>query len=161
MSVMLFGLLACTAAAAGQAMPTNPGAEAMKETACPWLTQGTAADLLGGEVTATVTESNSAEGTCRFVRDGAEMNFIEIQVSAAPLHACPVGSTPLTGVGNEAERCRVAQVRGITEEMAGGNVRSLHFTVVISGRGSRRSGKPSDADDNLARLADEVAGNLY
>jgi hypothetical protein len=47
------------------------------------------------------------------------------------------------------------------EEMASGRVRTLHFIVTLAGRGVRSGGKPSENDDDLARIADEVAGNLY
>lgn len=89
------------------------------------------------------------------------MGFLEIHVSGSPLRGCPEGSAPLHGVGNEAERCRVAAARGMPEEMASGRVRTLHFIVTLAGRGVRSGGKPSENDDDLARIADEVAGNLY
>ncbi|MGA7524273.1 MAG: hypothetical protein WBW84_17615 [Acidobacteriaceae bacterium] len=157
---MLLVLLACTAAARAQAAASSDHDVTMTAKTCPWLTMGTAAEVLGGDVTVTVA-GNSDEGTCRFVRGGAAMDFLEVHVSAAPLRGCPAGSPPLRGIGNEAERCGVSEARGMTEEMASGRVRSVHFTVTISGRG-RRSGHPSESDDDsLARIADEVAGNLY
>ncbi|MFZ0633422.1 MAG: hypothetical protein WA374_19715 [Acidobacteriaceae bacterium] len=159
--MMLLALLACTVALPAQVAASGDHDSAMKETECPWLTVGTAADVLGGDVTVTVA-GNSNEGSCRFVRREATVDFLEIRVSAGSLHGCPSGSAPLRGVGNEAERCRIADARGLSEEMASGSVRAVHFTVTISGRAARTSGKPSDSsDDALARIADEVAGNLY
>lgn len=130
-------------------------------TACPWLTAGTAADLLGGDVLLHTTGDATDEGTCRFARRGSATEFLEIHVSAKPLHGCPAGAAPLHGVGNQTERCRIAAPRGIAEERASGRVRDLYFTVTIAGRASRESGKPAESDDRLTRLADEVAGNLY
>jgi hypothetical protein len=128
---------------------------------CPWLTTGTAASALGGEVAATMSVTKPAEGTCRFARRDDAMEFLEIRVSAAPLAACPAGSPALHAIGNEAERCRVSASRGITEEMASGRVREIHFTVTMAGRGNRHVAEPTDSDDTLARMADEVAGNLF
>lgn len=128
---------------------------------CPWLTSGTAASALGGEVAATVSVTSSAEGSCRFARRDDAMEFLEIRVSAAGLAGCPAGSSPLHGIGNEAERCRVAASHGITEEMASGRVRDIHFTVTMATRGERQSAKPPNPDDKLARIADDVAGNLF
>ncbi|MGA8531998.1 MAG: hypothetical protein WB622_19905 [Acidobacteriaceae bacterium] len=157
---MLLALLACTAATGAQTVASGHGGAPMAEAACPWLTEGTAADALGGNVTVTVA-GNSSEGSCRFARRDGSMDFLEIHVGAEPLRACPTGSLPLRGIGNEAQRCRMAGAHGMMEEMASGSVRALHFTVTLAGRASRGSGKASESDDNLARIADEVAGSLY
>lgn len=138
-------------------MKTDTGA--MTPTVCPWLTEGTAADVLGGEVAMTVT-GGSQEGTCFFSRNGAAMDSLRIRVSTAPLAVCRPGSTPLRGIGNEAERCPVQESHGVVEEMASGRVRAWHFTVILSSRSQRRRASPSD-DDALVRIAEEVAGNLY
>jgi len=157
---LLLTLLAgCTA---GGAQSTSSRDRPMVETQCPWLTSGTAADVLGGEVASAISGNGMTEGSCRFVRRDAPMDFLEIHVSAAPLYSCPAGSTVLHGIGNEAVRCTISHEHGMAEEMASGSVRATHFTVTMSIRGSRRPAKPSDsADDPLARVADEVAGNLY
>lgn len=159
-SGLLPALLACALAAGAQATGT-PGDKPVTEAVCPWLTSGTAANALGGEVTASVT-GTTTEGSCRFVRRDAVMDSLEVHVGAAGLRGCPPGSTPLPAIGNEAERCRVQATAGSMEEMASGRVRDVHFTVTLSMRGDRRNGKPADsAQDPLARIADQVAGNLY
>lgn len=157
---MLLAVLTGAAAASAQAMASGHGGQNMTVMACPWLTEGTAADALGANVTVTVA-GNSSDGSCRFARSDGVMDFLEIHVGAGSLLACPPGSLPLRGVGNQAQRCRMAGPHGMMEEMASGSVRALHFTVTLTGRATRGSGKPSESDDNLARIADEVAGNLY
>lgn len=110
----------------------------------------------------TITVTHSGEGSCRFARRGTGMDFVEIRVSAASLTSCPAGSPVPHGIGNEAWRCKPTVSHGFVEEMVSGHVRAMHFTVVISTRGARRGGKPSQPeDDELTRIADEVAGNLY
>lgn len=150
--------------ASGQS--NQPRAEAQ----CPWFTSGTAANVLGGEVTAAISGSGPTEGSCRFALRDASTDFIQIHVSAEPLRGCQVGSTPLHGIGNEAQRCVVSREHGMTQEMASGRVRTVYFTVTMSVRGNRKSAKPSGygddslthiADDPLDRVADEVSGNLY
>ena len=160
--VLLLAMLASTILASAQAGSGGHASQPMATTQCPWLTSGTAADVLGGEVAATISGATMSEGSCRFVRRDASMDFLEIHVSAKPLQGCPAGSTPLHGIGNQAERCMVSHQHGVIEEMASGRVRTMHFTVTLSLQGSRRNAKPQDSsDDPLARIADEVSGNLY
>jgi hypothetical protein len=46
--------------------------------------------------------------------------------------------------------------------MASGRVREVYFTVLTGARSQKRGTKPPHPDDDtLARIADEVAGNLY
>jgi hypothetical protein len=49
----------------------------------------------------------------------------------------------------------------MTKEMASGRVRDVHFTVVTVDHVRKKSPKPSEPDDGLARIAEEVAGNLF
>jgi hypothetical protein len=131
-------------------------------TTCPWLTAGTAAGVLGGDVAANMSVTSLTEGTCRFARSGETMRFLEIRVSAAPLPDCPAGSSPLHAIGNEAQRCRVSLPRGESEEMVSGRVRDVHFTVTMAGHRDKPGAKSPDAeDDDIVKIADEVAGSLY
>lgn len=155
-------LFVCALAAGAQTMAGGHSDKPVTATQCHWLTSGTAANVLGGDVTATISGSDMNEGSCRFVRRDASMGSLEIHVSAQPLRGCPAGSAPLHGIGNEAQRCVISREHGMAEDMASGSVRNLHFSVTLSLPGNRRSGKNADpADDPVARIADEVAGNLY
>jgi hypothetical protein len=159
---LLVLLLVSAASVRAQSGASAYGKSQTPATTCPWLTAGTAARLLGGDVAANLSVSGVTEGTCHFARSGDTMRFIEIRVSAALLPDCPTGSWPLRGIGNEAQQCRVALPRGGSEEMVSGRVRDLHFTVVIAGHRDKLSSKsPDSADDDVVRIADEVAGNLY
>lgn len=154
--------LLCAVSVAAQSGTGTYGNAKSAPTTCPWLTAGTAAGALGGDVVANVSATSAFEGTCRFERRDDAKEYLAIRVSAAPLAACPAGSTPLHGIGNDAERCRVSASRGVTEEMASGRVRDVHFTVVIANRTDRKNAQPPDPnDDTLARMADEVSGNLF
>jgi hypothetical protein len=153
--------LLCAAPLGAQSGAGAYGKSQTESAVCPWLTAGTAAAALGGDVAAAVSVSSQTEGTCRFARRGQPMEFLEIRVGAAPLAACPAGSPPLQAIGNEADWCTVSASHGMTEEMVSGRVRDLHFTVATAGRARKKPAKPSDPDDSLARIAEEVAGNLF
>src|SRR5271165_6234478 len=104
----LLCLLLSSAAVAQTQYGTAPktASPAHASTGCPWLTEGSAARALGGEVSVTVKVSDTGEGACRFSRQPGSMDALEILVSKAALPACPVESTPLKGIGNEAATCR-------------------------------------------------------
>ena len=121
---------------------------------CPWITQGSAARALGGDVTVTVAVTSSNDGSCVFSRPPQSL---EIMVSEKPVASCPAGSAQLKGVGNEAFRCSPPSARGTEIEMISSRVRNIFFVVSLSSQG-RRSAKP---DDVLEQIAEQVAGSLY
>jgi hypothetical protein len=127
---------------------------------CPWLTSGSAARVLGGEVSVTVTVSSGDGGSCRFSRRDGSANGLEILVGKNVAGACPADSPKLAGIGNEATRCRIAAARGEAAEMLSSRVRDLHFSIVL--REQKRSAKPADMrDDALEQTGEQVAGNLF
>ena len=129
-------------------------------TGCPWLTEGSAAYALGGEVSITVKVAEG-EGTCSFTRQQAPADSLEIAVSKAALAPCPPGSIALKGVGNEALTCRHGGPHGGVIEMISSRVRDSHFTVTIA-RQAKSAAKPDDPqNDALEQIAEQVAGNLY
>lgn len=137
-----------------QKMPPPP-----TSVACPWLTAGSAARVLGGDVSVTAEASNT-EGACHFVRTDGTTNSLEIVVGMNSPAPCPAGSVKLVGIGNEATRCRIAASRGDTAEMISSRVRETHFAVIL--RVQKRTTKPSDPqNDALEQLGEQVAGNLF
>jgi hypothetical protein len=160
-ALLVIGLL-CTAASVAQSPKSGYGTGQIVPGTCPWLTAGTAANALGGDVTANLAITSLAEGTCRFARSSDPKMHLEIQVSAAPIPHCPAESVVLRGIGNEALQCRVAAAHGATEEMVSGRVRDLHFAVVMADHADKRIAKsPEGGEDEVVRIADEVAGNLF
>lgn len=163
--VFLLLLVASTGAAEAQYSTPTPMPNGSKQNpqnsatrGCPWLTEGTAATALGGDVTVTVNKADTDEGSCKFSR---EPDFLDIQVSKAALTACPGGSMELKGIGNEATRCNSPGSHGHSSEMVSSRVRDLYFTVTLARR--QKSGtKPADPqNDALEQVAEEVAGSLY
>jgi hypothetical protein len=164
---LLFLLLLASSAAAEQAQygkPTVPqsGSPARSQTACPWLTQGSASRLLAGHVSTKVYVSDTGAGSCRFLRQQGSHDGLEILVSKGALVSCPTGSTELKGIGNQAARCKAPGSHSGGVDMVSGRVRDLHFTVTRTSRGQKRSVKLSDVqEDALERIAEQIAGNLY
>ncbi len=129
---------------------------------CPWLTQGSAVRALGGDVSVTVNVANTGEGSCRFLRQQAPMNSLEILVGKTSGAKCPDNSTRLTGIGNEAARCQLRESHGEIMEMVSSRVREFYFTVTLSIQGQKVAVNSSDSSgDALEQIAEQVAGNLY
>ena len=132
------------------------------QTNCPWLTQGSAARALGGDVSVTATVSTTGEGTCNFRVQNEPLNSLEILVSKAKLPTCPAESTKLTGIGNEALRCRLSGSKGETTEMVSSRVRDVHVNVTLTIRSEKAPAQTSDKlGDVLEQIAEQVVGNLY
>src|ERR1700761_6768021 len=110
--------------AAAQTQYGTPGASKSSPHAhlCPWFTQGSAERVLEGDVFATVTVSDTGEGSCKFSRQSNSHDFLEILVSKGALPICPVQSKSLRGIGNQAARCKAAGVRNEPAETVSGRV---------------------------------------
>jgi hypothetical protein len=140
--------------------PNHPAA--VSSAVCPWLTQGSAAHALAGNVSVTVKVADSGEGSCRFSRPQDSHDSLEIAVSKGALRTCSAKATSLRGIGNEAARCKVASGRGESAEMISSRVRDLFFTITLVSRNQKSSAKaPDPQDDGLEQIAEQVAGNLY
>jgi hypothetical protein len=156
-AVELF-LVASAATAMGQAV-----------TACPWLASGTAATLLGGEVTVTAHVEGTFAGSCRFARPVSEsLASIEILVGPADSHACPQDKVKLKAIGNEAVQCRRLDSPTRQSDMIAGRIRNVYFVVTmnnIAGDTKMEPGDPKLADaygaSALERVTEQVVGNLY
>jgi hypothetical protein len=164
---LLFLLLLAYSTAVVQAQYDKPGippsgSKARSQTTCPWLTQGSASRALGGDVSTKVSVSDTGEGSCRFLREQRSPDSLKILVSKNALASCPTESTKLTGIGNQAARCRVPGLHSKGVEMVSGRVRDLHFTVTLTSRGQKSPLKlPDVQQDALEQIAEQIAGNLF
>jgi hypothetical protein len=151
-------LLLCPLAMMAVAIQAQTAAPAY----CPWATQGSAAKLLGGEVTVTVTLSEGGAGSCSFTRLQGPEASLKIDVSKSALPSCGAEGVRLRGIGNEAMRCRAAANGGSDGETISGRVRDLHFTLTLILH--PRQQPPNSADpqnDGFEQIAEQVAGNLF
>jgi hypothetical protein len=163
--LLLLLLAASTAVAQAQygtqSTPQTRSPQNSLKNGCPWLTQGTVAWALGGDVSAAINVSTSAEGSCKFSRLQGPPDSVEIVVSKVALPTCPAAGIELKGIGNQAVRCNCPGSHGEDVEMISSRVRDLYFTVTLASRGQKSAGKPDEQDDALEQISEEVAGSLY
>ena len=115
---------------------------------CPWLTEGSAAKVLGGEVHTILNVASPTQGTCTFVKSAHPQEQLKVLVGAGNIPSCPLGSAKVIGVGNQASRCHLPH----STQMISGNVRAVDIAITLSGT------QPEDA---LQQIAEQVAGNLF
>jgi hypothetical protein len=148
--------------------PTSVAA-AQAPAVCPWLATGTAASVLGGEVSVTAHADRIGQGECHFSRqyDG-KVHSIDVRVSKVNDHPCPEGSEKLGALGNEAMQCRRLPAKNEETDILVGRVRDVFFMVSISNvpEVARKSDDPHSPNDPfgaslLEKVAEQVAGNLF
>ena len=125
---------------------------------CPWLTRGTAAKALDGDVSLIVSNPDMHDGFCKFARQEEPDDLLEIVVSKTALAGCPPESSKIVGVGNWAMRCKVPASHGDVAEMISSQARDTYFTVKLVLHARKTDPQLSD---ELEQVAEEVAGSLY
>ncbi|WP_114209764.1 hypothetical protein [Acidisarcina polymorpha] len=130
---------------------------------CPWLTQGSVAHVLGGDVSALFTPSTETEGSCIFSREQSAASYVlKVAVDKNRLEGCPAGSQQVSGIGNEAVRCRIQGPAAQTTERVSSRVRDLFFTVDLTTTAARKSAMTLEQQQSeAAQIAEQVAGNLF
>lgn len=130
---------------------------------CPWLTPGSAAAILGGDVTSAVQATDVAAGSCHFSRLHNSAQYeLNIYVAQNDLWTCPAASDKLVGIGTGAVQCGVTRSSADVMEQIDGQVRDLHFTITLSTKGTTLSTAQRQAQrEALRRAAEQIAGNLF
>jgi len=119
--------------------------------ACPWLTEGSAAKVLGGPVHAILNVASASQGTCTFVKTARPQEQLKVLVGAGNVPSCPAGSAKVIGVGDQASRCHLPH----SAQMISGNVRAVDMAITLSG------GFGNQSEDAIQQIAEQVAGNLF
>ncbi len=132
------------------------------EPVCPWLTQGSAAALLGGNVSAVIKLSPAGEGSCVFsLEQGGTTYSLEVIVGSTLRTTCPPASPKVPGMGNEAVSCRLQRSLNETVEVVSSRVRAVYFSTNLTIQGTTKPGIPLNQQrDIVERAAEQVAGNL-
>jgi hypothetical protein len=146
-----------------------PAAMAQIPVLCPWLSTGSAATALGGDVRVTAHSENNWQGSCHFTRQtSGSTQAIDIQVTKENSHPCPGGSAKLRALGNEAVECFRSSSHGEPADTIAGRVRDAWFEVTMTGvpeatREPAAKARPADpySATALERIAEQVVGNLY
>src|SRR5271170_4151367 len=131
-----------------QSYPAKKPPSSSADAACPWLTEGGAAKVLGGEVHVILNVASPTQGTCTFVKTARPQERLEVLVGAANIPSCPAGSARVIGVGDQASRCHLPH----SAQMISGNVRTVNMAITLSG---------NQSDDAIQQIAEQVAGNLF
>lgn len=133
---------------------------------CPWLTQGTAAALMAGDVRANVHVSEG-EGTCEFLRTAVDDDnlaavgeglLLRIAVSRQLPRECATGE-PLKGIGQDSVFCD-EDADGKHRQMIQGRVRNTYFLLTLTSKQTRTTNE-AVLRRTLEQAAEEVAGNLF
>jgi hypothetical protein len=132
------------------------------EPVCPWLTQGSAAAMLGGDVSAVFKLTPPEQGSCAFtLQQGGATYSLEVVVESTPRSTCPPASPKLSGIGNEALSCRLQRSPNEAAEVISSRVRTLYFTVTLTIQGTASPAIPlAKQRDIVERSAEQAAGNL-
>jgi hypothetical protein len=146
-----------------------PAAAEQTPALCPWLSTGSAATALGGDVTVAAHSENNWQGSCHFTRRTAvSTQAIDIKVSNTNSHPCPGGSTKLKALGNEAVECRRSTSPGEPADTIAGRVRDVWFEVTMTG--VREAARDASANAHpaapygatmLEQITEQVVGNIY
>ena len=142
--------------------PVKTAAQVAPPGACPWLTQGMAARVLGGEVSVDVRVADAREGSCSFVRVSDATTLLKLEVSKTALPACGADALKLKGIGNEALRCTLPAADDRAMQKIASRVRDRFFTLTMT-QGKSAAADPSEdlQNDDLEQAAESVAGNLF
>jgi len=115
---------------------------------CPWLTEGSAAKVLGGQVHVILNVANPTQGSCTFVKTARPQEQLEVLVGAGNVPSCPAGSAKVIGVGDQASRCHLPH----SAQMISGSIRTVDMAITLSG---------NQTEDAIEQIAEQVAGNLF
>lgn len=127
------------------------------------MNAATAAGVLGGDVTESVTK-NREDAACEFIRSEARLS-IEVKTMSDPAKEYPAyaarcggHAAPLRAIGNEAVACTAKGEKGWTVGQVVGRVRKQAFVIRVSAAG----GQSKEALSEKARdVAEQVAGDLF
>jgi hypothetical protein len=138
-------------------------------TPCPWVSVGSVANVLGGDVKMVVQTAGNWNGSCRFTRQiGNVAQTLDILVGKTNAHLCPEGSQKLNALGNEAVQCQRRISPTQEADTIAGRVRDVFFSLTMTNvaeatRERSEDGRPTDpfGASPLEQLAEQVAGNLF
>jgi hypothetical protein len=138
---------------------------------CPWLNAATAAGVLEGAVTVSVTyfDQDNTDAACEFTHKANHaVRTLRIEVDTMKelthdfpkyLAKCGPGAKPLKAIGNEAVVCSVPGKNGQATEQIVSRVRERAFIVDVLSNGSTAE---RDANrDKAQKIAEQVAGFLF
>jgi hypothetical protein len=141
-----------------------PAALAQSPQTCPWLTRGTAAKILGYDVTYSAHSDSNGNGSCRFAAVSDPSLTIEILVGKSDTHRCAEGAKPLPAIGNQAVLCSYRDANGHQAQTVSGRVRDAWFVITLTMplASAETPAEPGylPIPSSIGFLAEQVTGNL-
>lgn len=138
---------------------------------CPWLNAATAAGVLEGPVTVTVSFSDphNTDGVCEFIHKvDHSVRTLRIEVGTMTdlsqefpryVAKCKGDARPVKAIGNEATECAAPGAKQQVAEQVVSRVRDRAFIVGVSSNDP--SAKPDVIREKAAKIAQQVAGILF
>jgi len=138
---------------------------------CPWLNAATAAGVLEGPVTVSVTyfDQENTDAACEFTAKGdhtVRKLRIEVQTMKDFAHdfprylaKCGQDAKPLRAIGNEAILCTMSRKTNQVAEQVVSRVRERAFIVDVLSNDP--AAKPDAIRDKTRKIAEQVAGFLF
>jgi hypothetical protein len=138
---------------------------------CPWLNAATAAGVLEGPVTVSVTyfDQDNTDAACEFTTKGDHaVRTLRIKVETMKdlahdfpryLAKCGQDAKPLQAIGNEAIACVMPHNNNQVAEQVVSRVRDRAFVVDVLSSGSA-AGREA-IRDKARKIAEQVAGFLF
>lgn len=136
-------------------------AKAQMQPSCPWLTEGSAAALLGGPVKVAVSVDQAGHGSCSFsLQPGLSLPTMEIIAASSPRNPCPPASRKVEVSGTDTLACTSSSAKGESEDRISGRVHAIYFVVTLIHAGMSVSEKAAQ-QSAFENVAEQVAGALY
>lgn len=138
---------------------------------CPWLNAATAAGILEGSVTVSVSYSDQhkTDGVCEFTHKAdhavrtlrIEVDSMTDRTQEFPRYfaRCGEDAKPVKAIGNEAAACSSTGTKNQIAEQVVSRVRDRAFVVGVSSTGSAL--KRDVIRDKAQKVAQQVAGILF
>jgi hypothetical protein len=137
---------------------------------CPWLNAATAAGVLEGSVTVSVTyvDQDNVDATCEFTHKADRtVRTLRIEVDTMKdlahdfpqyLAKCGQRATALKAIGNEAVECSMPDKNRVAEQVVS-RVRDRAFIVAVLSNGP--AAQRDALRDKARQIAEQVAGFLF
>jgi hypothetical protein len=138
---------------------------------CPWLNAATAAGVLDGPVTVSVTyfDQDNTDSACEFThKTDHTIRTLRIEVETMKdlgrdfpryLAKCGPSAKPLKAIGNEAVICSISGKNQQIAEQVVSRVRDRAFIVDVLSNG--HAPERDAARDKARKIAEQVAGFLF
>lgn len=139
------------------------------ETACPWINNATASDILGDTVSLAVQSADGSTGTCAFQSSGHNAprtlqivvrNMEDGHETMGEESQCTANRESVKGIGNDAMLCDISTAT-LQQAQVTGRVRNRLFAIRVESSGKGQPTTEKMLRDKATFAAEQVSGNLF